>query len=438
MAQAVCCEGGELQLVSSECPDNNDTKLDVAHLIINKEESLTKKVLIGGLILDALIDSGSRVTLIRKSVYDKINLVRLFPLNITLRGFSNSKVRVFVYFKYYIQIDDLKCNVEICVVNNDAMLYDVIIGLNVLMQGETIINENGVSIRNKPKCTKEVATLSVLPINLSPDDIEKYIAPDISDIYGLKNKTITPNFKPVKKNGLHVKDDQRTVTESPVEKVSVELQHPSDLPKLEDDLKRLEKPGLMIRCVSEEPDEYIVPNTEEFLFENCLKDVKEDKALVVPESVPKEVKRRAHEKRCPTIKEKKDYYFIPKRRQKIENSVAYCDHRVLAIHKRRKKEDVPLKTCHTDHLGPHRITEIEEGIMEQTVQFEQDLQYPLVVLCFFVSLQCRLEDQPIPGWPCGADRYFQATPIILLLTNALSVLGACQSLDARRGGSRLN
>ncbi|GFT20773.1 hypothetical protein TNCV_941301 [Trichonephila clavipes] len=53
---------------------------------------------------------------------------------------------------------------------------------------------------------------------------------------------------------------------------------------------------------------------------------------------------------------------------------------------------------------------------------------------------CRLEDQPIPGWLCGADRYFQATPIIILLmlTSALSVLGACQSLDARRGGSRRN
>ncbi|GFV10254.1 hypothetical protein TNCV_4889641, partial [Trichonephila clavipes] len=39
---------------------------------------------------------------------------------------------------------------------------------------------------------------------------------------------------------------------------------------------------------------------------------------------------------------------------------------------------------------------------------------------------CRLEDQPIPGGPCGAGRYLQATPIVLLLmlTNALSVLGA--------------
>ncbi|GFU41082.1 translational elongation factor-2 [Trichonephila clavipes] len=197
------------------------------------------------------------------------------------------------------------------------MLYDVIIGLNVLMQGETIINENGITIRNRPKCTNEVANSSVLPIKLSPDDIEVNIAPDISQIYESKKKKITPNLVPVKKDGLYVKDDQRTVTVSPVVKVPVELQHPSDLPKLEDDLKRLEKPDPMIQRVTEEPDEYIVSDTEVVCFENCLKDVKEDKAcislkktdpvVVVPESVPKEVKRRAHEKSIPRIKGNKDY-----------------------------------------------------------------------------------------------------------------------------------
>ncbi|GFX69399.1 transposon Tf2-6 polyprotein [Trichonephila clavipes] len=264
---------------ASEFPDNNDTKLDVAHLIINREETLTKKVLIDDLILYALIDSGSRVTLIRKSVYDKINNVQLFPLNTTLRGFSNSKVRLFGYFKDDIQTDDLKCNVEVCVVDDDAMLYDVIIGLNVLMQGETIINENGITIRNKPKCTNEVANLSVLPINLSPDHIEVNIAPDISQIYESKKQTITPNLVPVKKDGLHVKDEQRTVTVSPVVKVSVELQHPSDLPKLEDDLKRFEKPDPMIQCITGKPD--IVDDTEELHLENCLKDVKEGKACIL-------------------------------------------------------------------------------------------------------------------------------------------------------------
>ncbi|GFX40318.1 hypothetical protein TNCV_4319511 [Trichonephila clavipes] len=82
--------------------------------------------------------------------------------------------------KAYITIHfDFDIESERKTTDDDAMLFDVIIGLNVLIQGETIINENGVIIRNKPKCTEEVATLSVLPINLSPDDIEINIASDI-------------------------------------------------------------------------------------------------------------------------------------------------------------------------------------------------------------------------------------------------------------------
>ncbi|GFY44961.1 hypothetical protein TNIN_138611 [Trichonephila inaurata madagascariensis] len=194
------------------------------------------------------------------------------------------------------------------------------------------------------------------------------------------------------KDGLHVKDDQRTVTVSPVE-----LQHTSDLPKLEDDLKCLEKPDPMIQFITEKRDEYIVSDTEELHLQNCLKDVKEgnaciplkkaDSVVAVPESVPKEVKRRAHEKRRPRIKENKDYYFIPKLRQKIENSIANCDHGVL----------IPFPS-------------------------------PFVVLVFVVCLQCRLEDQPIPGWPSGAGGYLQAPPITS--RSMLFVLGAWLPVDA--------
>ncbi|GFT78679.1 hypothetical protein TNCV_1287781 [Trichonephila clavipes] len=138
-----------------------------------------------------------------------------------------------------------------------------------------------------------------------------------------------------------------------------------------------QKPNPMIQCVTEEPDEYIISDTEEFIFENSLKAVKRDKisiplkktdpVVVFPESVPKEVKRR------PRIKENKDYYFIPKRRQKIENLVTYCDHRVLVNHKRRKKEYVLIKHAILITLDRTGLTEIE-GAMEQTVRFEQDLQ----------------------------------------------------------------
>ncbi|GFY75539.1 eukaryotic translation elongation factor 2a, tandem duplicate 1 [Trichonephila inaurata madagascariensis] len=144
---------------------------------------------------------------------------------------------------------------------------------------------------------KEAATLSVLPINLFSDDFEINIAPGIPQMYQSNAKTITPNFETGKKDNLHVKDDQRTVTVSPVVRVPVELIHSFDLPKIKDGSKRLEKPDPIIQCITEDPREYIVASTEELHLENCLKDLNKDNAsiplkkadteVVVPESMPK-------------------------------------------------------------------------------------------------------------------------------------------------------
>ncbi|GFQ87634.1 hypothetical protein TNCT_316871 [Trichonephila clavata] len=70
---------------------------------------------------------------------------------------------------------------------------------------------------------------------------------------GSKAKTITPNFVSGKKY------DKRTVTASPVVRVPVQLQNPSDFPKLEDGLKRSAKPATMIECITEEPGEHMFP-----------------------------------------------------------------------------------------------------------------------------------------------------------------------------------
>ncbi|GFS65664.1 translation elongation factor 2 [Trichonephila clavipes] len=173
---------------------------------------------------------------------------------------------------------------------------------------------------------------------------------------------------------MHVKDDQRTAIVSSVVRVPVELQHQFPLPKLENGLKRIEKPAPMIQCTTEEPVECFVAGTEELHLEICLNDLKgdngciplkkTDQVVVVPKSMPKEVKRGTNEKRRPRIKENKDYYFIPKLRHKIENSICNCDHRVLVNHKQRMKVDKPLKTYHSDQLGQHKITNFEEGVME--------------------------------------------------------------------------
>ncbi|GFR21888.1 hypothetical protein TNCT_513381, partial [Trichonephila clavata] len=163
--------------------------------------------------------------------------------------------------------------------------------------GETIINENGVTFKNKQKCIEEISNLSVLPINLSPVDFESNIAPDIPQICQSDVKTITPNFVPGKKDGLR-EEDQKTVTVSPVVRVPVEIQHPSDLSELEDGLKRLAKPDPLTQYVIEEPGAYIVAGTEE------LKNT--EPVVAVPESMPKDIKRSIRENRSSRIKENKD------------------------------------------------------------------------------------------------------------------------------------
>ncbi|GFV25556.1 hypothetical protein TNCV_778271 [Trichonephila clavipes] len=76
-------------------------------------------------------------------------------------------------------------------------------------------------------------------------------------------------------------------------------------------------------------------------------------------------------------------------------------------------------------------------IVNKEKAFTKKISYssPFVGLPFFpVHLQSRLEDQPIPGWPCGVGRYFQATllNVLRIPRSVLSVLGAGQLLDALR------
>ncbi|GFV07132.1 hypothetical protein TNCV_3601521 [Trichonephila clavipes] len=74
---------------------------------------------------------------------------------------------------------------------------------------------------------------------------------DIPQIYQSEVKTIIPSFVHGKKS-FH---EKVSVKINPVARVPVELQYPSDLPKLEVVLKRLEKPNPMIQCITEEPGE---------------------------------------------------------------------------------------------------------------------------------------------------------------------------------------
>ncbi|GBO13085.1 Retrovirus-related Pol polyprotein from transposon 297 [Araneus ventricosus] len=117
-------------------------------------------------------------------------MCKLYPLNLSLSGFGKCKVNPLGYFKGNIKIDDFKCNADISVVENNIMSYDVIVGMNVLMQGETVINENGIVIKEKFQRIEEVNSLSVLPIDVTPNKVELNIGPDVPNIF--KDKISPP------------------------------------------------------------------------------------------------------------------------------------------------------------------------------------------------------------------------------------------------------
>ncbi|GBO45647.1 Retrovirus-related Pol polyprotein from transposon 297 [Araneus ventricosus] len=131
-----CFECGAFGHKASEC-DKTKSKPEVATLDVKFKPRLDNKVTIEDISVNSLIDTGSQATLLRKSVFDKVNICKLYPLNLSLSGFGKCKVNPLGYFKGNIKIDDFKCDADIYVVENNVMSYDVIVGMNVLMQGET-------------------------------------------------------------------------------------------------------------------------------------------------------------------------------------------------------------------------------------------------------------------------------------------------------------
>ncbi|GBM10006.1 Transposon Tf2-11 polyprotein [Araneus ventricosus] len=81
------------------------------------------------------------------------------------------------------------------------MSYDVIVGMNVLMQGETVINENGIVVKEKSQRIEEVDSLSVLPIDVTPNEVELNIGPDAFQIF-LKIRYINTIFRPLINDGI--------------------------------------------------------------------------------------------------------------------------------------------------------------------------------------------------------------------------------------------
>ncbi|GFU54607.1 uncharacterized protein TNCV_2160801 [Trichonephila clavipes] len=118
---------------------------------INSSSEMCKTVKINGYDFDALIDTGSTITLIRESVHQILGRLMLNPTKINLTSFGKSEIKTFGSFKSTIDIEDNKFMTDIYVINNSQTTIDVIIGTDVLKQTEFQISANGIELIPKKK-----------------------------------------------------------------------------------------------------------------------------------------------------------------------------------------------------------------------------------------------------------------------------------------------
>ncbi|GFU53604.1 transposon Tf2-9 polyprotein [Trichonephila clavipes] len=85
---------------------------------INSSSEMRKTVKINGYYCDALIDTGSTITLIRESVYQILGRPTLNATKIKLTSLGKSEIKTFGSFKSTIDIEDNKFMTDIYVINN--------------------------------------------------------------------------------------------------------------------------------------------------------------------------------------------------------------------------------------------------------------------------------------------------------------------------------
>lgn len=138
--------------VASKCnatdEDEPDKKVSTVNAItlppVNK---MIKEVVINNRPVNALIDTGSQVTLVCRDVYDKIRSSSTLDSVIGLAGFGRGEVRSLGCFETYIEIDREQFYCTVHVVPNGVMSTDMIIGSDLLTMCETIVNADGITIR---------------------------------------------------------------------------------------------------------------------------------------------------------------------------------------------------------------------------------------------------------------------------------------------------
>lgn len=135
--------------VAANCKSDKQTEnseVSVTSVTVVKDSIPYKEVCIENVKFDALIDTGSPISLIKENVINKLSNVELRIVNKQISGFGKGQSMAKQYFNSKIEIDSCEYWLDFYVVPNDAMSFTAIIGRDIMDQAELNFNKDGVEI----------------------------------------------------------------------------------------------------------------------------------------------------------------------------------------------------------------------------------------------------------------------------------------------------
>lgn len=193
-----CFNCNEFGHISRECTKErkkHDRK-DAYALTTTGNNYKFKEVKLCDQQVKALIDCGSQLNLLRQNIYETMEAPGLKTTNIVLTGFGRNLVSPQGYFTTVVEVDEGKFETDIYVVSDDAMKLDMVVGNDLLDQGEVILNRKGVTIRKPevPIMCIRVADEPELDIDSHASDEKRKEVEDLVASY-VPEKTKTTDVK---------------------------------------------------------------------------------------------------------------------------------------------------------------------------------------------------------------------------------------------------
>lgn len=195
--------------IAAKCPEKEARDSSVRVAAKTPASLKMKEVTIRGNKVEALLDTGCQLNLLRDDVYAEMGSPALKETSIVLTGFGKNYVLPRGYFDAPVKIDDDTFQVDVYVVSADTLKVPAIIGNELLDEAEVLMNRNGI------KVTKMRPETTFMRIEVYQDG-ELDIGATATEKMRDEIKDIVSNYHPEKKKDTEVEMNIIMQDEKPI------------------------------------------------------------------------------------------------------------------------------------------------------------------------------------------------------------------------------